>query len=139
MFTPISDEMKILLQDLMFIQGVIIDEQTEVANNPCAFIKHEGMLAQLQQDIERVSETSVNINNHIEYIMANAMDGNYSAKMKLVEDENELLRRKIEMLEEKANTIVSTLNNGNKIRSKTKSKSKKEIVEDNIIEENLEL
>lgn len=139
MFSPITDEINILLQDLILIQGVIIDEQNEVANNPCAFIKYEGMLAQLQQDIERVSETSTNINNHIEYIMANAMDGNYSAKMKLVEDENELLRRKIEILEEKAKTIVNTLDNGNKIRSKAKSKSKKEIVEDNIIEENMEL
>ena len=139
MFSPIKDEIQILLQDLILLQGVIIDEQNEVANNPCAFIKHEGALAQLQQDIERVSETSINISNHIEYIMANAMDGNYSAKMKLVEDENELLRRKIEMLEEKAKTIVSTLDNGNKIRSKVKSKSKKEIMEDNIIEENLEL
>lgn len=139
MFSPITDEIQILLQDLILMQGVIIDEQNEVANNPCAFIKYEGMLSQLQQDIERVSETSINISNHIEYIMANAMDGNYSAKMKLVEDENEILRRKIEMLEDKAKTIMNTLDNGNKIRSKTKSKSKKEIVEDNIIEENMEL
>ena len=110
MFTPISDELQSLLQDLILIQGVIIDEQNETANNACSFIKYEGMLTQLQQDIERVSECSMNIDLLIQDIMKNAMDGNYSAKMKLLEDENILLRKKIDMYEEKTKTIENNLN-----------------------------
>ena len=132
MFTPISNELQSLLQDLILIQGVIIDEQNETANNPCAYIKYEGMLSQLQQDIERVSMSSMNINMLIEDIMKNAMDGNYSAKMQIVEEENILLRKKLELFETQAKTIANNLDNGNKIRV---GKAKK-VVE---IEENLEL
>ena len=117
MFTPISNEVQSLLQDLILIQGVIIDEQNEIANNACAYIKYEGMLSQIEEDIARVSIASENINAILEDIMSNAMDGNYSAKMKLLEDENILLRKKIDMYEEKTKTIENNLNNGNKIRA----------------------
>ena len=133
MFTPISDELQSLLQDLIMLQGVIIDEQNETANNACAYIKCEGMLSQLQQDIERVSETCTNVNMLIEDIMKNAMDGNYSAKMQIVEEENILLRKKLELFENQAKTIANNLDNGNKIRAGKKVKKTKEI------EENLEL
>lgn len=136
MFTPIKDEVQSLLQDLMLLQGVIIDEQNEAANNACLFIKYEGMLSQLQQDIERVSETCTNVNMLIQDIMKNAMDGNYSAKMELIEEENIFLRKKIEIFETQAKTIANNLNNGNKIRAGQKSKK---IKENNDIEENLEL
>jgi hypothetical protein len=117
MFTPISNEVQSLLQDLIMLQGVIIDEQNETANNACAYIKYEGMLSQLQQDIERVSETCANVNMLIEDIMKNAMDGNYSAKMQIVEEENILLRKKLELFENQAKTIANNLDNGNKIRA----------------------
>ena len=133
MFTPISNEVQSLLQDLILIQGVIIDEQNETANNACAYIKYEGMLSQLQQDIERVSECSMNIDLLIQDIMKNAMDGNYSAKMQIVEEENILLRKKLELFENQAKTIANNLDNGNKIRAGKKVKKTKEI------EENLEL
>jgi hypothetical protein len=133
MFTPISDEVKNLLQELILLQGVIVDEQDEVANNPCAFIKYEGMLSQLQQDIERVSECSTNIEMLIQDIMKNAMDGNYSAKMQIVEEENILLRKKLELFENQAKTIANNLDNGNKIRAGKKVKKEIEV------EENLEL
>lgn len=133
MFTPISDELQSLLQDLIMLQGVIIDEQNETANNACAYIKYEGMLSQLQQDIERVSECSMNIDLLIQDIMKNAMDGNYSAKMKIVEEENELLRKKLELFDCQAKTIANNLDNGNKIRAGVKVKKTVEV------EENLEL
>ena len=133
MFTPISNEVQSLLQDLILIQGVIIDEQNETANNACAYIKYEGMLSQLQQDIERVSETCTNVNMLIEDIMKNAMDGNYSAKMQIVEEENILLRKKLELFENQAKTIANNLDNGNKIRA---GKNVKKTVE---VEENLVL
>ena len=132
MFTPIANEIQSLLQDLILIQGVIIDEQNETANNACAYIKYEGMLSQLQQDIERVSECSVNIDLLIQDIMKNAMDGNYSAKMQIVEEENILLRKKLELFETQAKTIANNLDNGNKIRA---GKKVKKIVE---LEDNLE-
>ena len=124
MFTPISNEVQSLLQDLILIQGVIIDEQNETANNACAYIKYEGMLSQLQQDIERVSGTYTNIDMLIQDIMKNAMDGNYSAKMKIVEEENILLRKKVDMFEKHAKTIANNLNNGNKIRAGKIKKAK---------------
>ena len=132
MFTPISNELQSLLQDLILIQGVIIDEQNETANNACAYIKYEGMLSQLQQDIERVSECSMNVDLLIQDIMKNAMDGNYSAKMQIVEEENTLLRKKLELFDNQAKTIANNLDNGNKIRA---GKNIKKIVE---LEENLE-
>ena len=132
MFTPISNEVQSLLQDLILIQGVIIDEQNETANNACAYIKYEGMLSQLQQDIERVSECSMNIDILIRDIMKNAMDGNYSAKMQIVEEENILLRKKLELFDCQAKTIANNLDNGNKIRA---GKNIKKTVE---LEENLE-
>ena len=132
MFTPISDELQSLLQDLLLIQGVIIDEQNETANNACAYIKYEGMLSQLQQDIERVSECSMNVDLLIQDIMKNAMDGNYSAKMQIIEEENILLRKKLELFDNQAKTIANNLDNGNKIRT---GKVKKAVE----IEENLEL
>ena len=132
MFTPIANEIQSLLQDLILILGVIIDEQNETANNACAYIKYEGMLSQLQQDIERVSECSVNIDLLIQDIMKNAMDGNYSAKMQIVEEENILLRKKLELFETQAKTIANNLDNGNKIRA---GKNIKKTVE---LEENLE-
>ena len=133
MFTPISDELQSLLQDLVLIQGVIIDEQNETANNACAYIKYEGMLSQLQQDIERVSECSMNIDLLIQDIMKNAMDGNYSAKMQIVEEENILLRKKLELFDSHAKTIANNLDNGNKIRAGKKVKKTVEF------KENLEL
>lgn len=133
MFTPISNELQSLLQDLVLIQGVIIDEQNETANNACAYIKYEGMLSQLQQDIERVSETCANVNMLIQDIMKNAMDGNYSAKMQIVEEENILLRKKLELFDCQAKTIANNLDNGNKIRAGKKVKKAVEV------EENLEL
>ena len=138
MFTPISDELQSLLQDLIMLQGVIIDEQNETANNACAYIKYEGMLSQLQQDIERVSECSMNIDLLIQDIMKNAMDGNYSAKMQIVEEENELLRKKLELFDCQAKTIANNLDNGNKIRAGFKIKGNRGDCFD-IIEENLEL
>ena len=133
MFTPIANELQSLLQDLILIQGVIIDEQNETANNACAYIKHEGMLSQLQQDTERVSECSMNIDMLIQDIMKNAMDGNYSAKMQIFEEENILLRKKLELFDKHSKTIANNLDNGNKIRA---GKKVKKIVE---VEENLEL
>ena len=116
MFTPIKYELDLLLQDLQLRHGIITDEQIDIANNPCAYIKYEGKKAQLQEDIERVSQAYIDISNIVEDIMKNAMGGNYSAKMQIVEDENILLRKKIDMLETQAETIVNNLNNGNKIR-----------------------
>ena len=133
MFTPISNEVQSLLQDLIMLQGVIIDEQNEIANNACAYIKYEGMISQVQSDIERARIAQMNIDLFLEDIMKNAMDGNYSAKMEILERENQLLSDKIDMFEQQAKTITNNMNRGNKIRA---GKSKKE---DKSIEENLEL
>ena len=133
LFTTIKDEVTLLINDLNLMQGILIDEQNELANNACAYIKYEGMISQIQSDIERAQIAQMNIDLFLEDIMKNAIDGNYSAKMEILERENQLLRDKIDMFEQQAKTIENNLNKENKKRA---GKSKKE---DKSIEENLEL
>lgn len=133
MFTPIKNEIDLLLSDLQENQKALANEQMSIANNSCAFIKYEGMLAQGQHCIDRVVESYLNLDLIIEDIMKNAIDGNYSAKMKIIEEENELLRKKLELFDNQAKTIMNNLDNGNKVRAGKKVKKAVEV------EENLEL
>ena len=116
MFTPIKNEIDLLLSDLQENQKALANEQMSIANNSCAFIKYEGMLAQGQHCIDRVVESYLNLDLIIEDIMKNAIDGNYSAKIKISEDENTLLKEKIELLEKQMLALTNNLNNENKIR-----------------------
>ena len=135
MFTTIKDEVTLLINDLNLMQGILIDEQNEHPNNTCHYIKYEGMISQVQSDIERAQIAQMNIDLFIEDIMKNAMDGNYSAKTEILERENQLLRDKIDIYEQQAKTIVNTMNKENKVRA---GKIKK-VKEDTEVEENLEL
>lgn len=132
MFEPIQDEIKQLMNDLILIQGVLIDEQNENPNNTCHYIKYDGMLTQVEEDIERIAITKNNIDTIIQDIMKNAADGNYSAKMEILERENQLLRDKIDLFDEQVKTINENLNRANKLRVSKKPKSGKDNIEENL-------
>ena len=129
MFTTIKDEITLLINDLNLMQGILIDEQNEIANNTCAYIKYEGMISQIQSDIERVSISKDNLDLIIQDIMKNAADGNYSAKLNLTVKENLLLKEKLDMYEDELELIKNNLNKENDSRVKKSSKTKKNIRE----------
>ena len=129
MFTAIQNELELLMKDLNLMQGILIDEQNEIANNTCAYIKYEGMISQIQSDIERVSISKDNLDLIIQDIMKNAADGNYSAKLNLTVKENLLLKEKLDMYEDELELIKNNLNKENDSRVKKSSKTKKNIRE----------
>lgn len=132
MFEPIQDEMKLLKQDIQTELNTLIIEHEDI-NNPNMYNEYSGGIKQLQWIKERVEVTSLNINDTITNIMKNAADGNYSAKMEILERENQLLRDKIDLFEEQIKTINKNLDRANKLRvSKKKPKSEKDNIEENL-------
>ena len=132
MFEPIQDEMKLLKQDIQTELNTLIIGHEDI-NNPNMYNEYSGGIKQLQWIKERVEVTSLNINDTITNIMKNAADGNYSAKMEILERENQLLRDKIDLFEEQVKTINKNLDRANKLRvSKKKPKSEKDNIEENL-------
>ena len=132
MFEPIQDEMKLLKQDIQTELNTLIIGHEDI-NNPNMYNEYSGGIKQLQWIKERVEVTSLNINDTITNIMKNAADGNYSAKMEILERENQLLRDKIDLFEEQIKTINKNLDRANKLRvSKKKPKSEKDNIEENL-------
>lgn len=131
MFEPIQDEMKLLKQDIQTELNTLIIEHEDI-NNPNMYNEYSGGIKQLNWIKERVEVTTLNINDIITNIMKNAADGNYSAKMEILERENQLLRDKIDLFEKQVKTINENLNRANKLRVSKKTKSKKDNVEENL-------
>ena len=132
MFEPIQDEMKLLKQDIQTELNTLIIEHEDI-NNPNMYNEYSGGIKQLNWIKERVEITTLNINDTITNIMKNAADGNYSAKMEILERENQLLRDKIDLFEEQIKTINKNLDRANKLRvSKKKPKSEKDNLEENL-------
>ena len=132
MFEPIQDEMKLLKQDIQTELNTLIIEHEDI-NNPNMYNEYSGGIKQLNWIKERVEITNLNINNIITNIMKNAADGNYSAKMEILERENKLLRDKIGLFEEQVKTINKNLDRANKLRvGKKKPKSEKDVIEENL-------
>ena len=131
MFTPIQDEMKLLIKDIQTELNTLIIEREDI-NNPNLYNEYSGGIKQLNWIKERVEITTLNINNTITNIMKNAADGNYSAKMEILERENQLLRDKIDLFEEQVKTINENLNRANKLRVSKKIKSEKDNIEENL-------
>ena len=132
MFTPIQDEMKLLIKDIQTELNTLIIEHEDI-NNPNMYNEYSGGIKQLNWIKERVEVTTLNINDIITNIMKNAADGNYSAKMEILERENQLLRDKIDLFEEQVKTIDKNLDRANKLRiSKKKIKTEKDNIEENL-------
>src|SRR5574344_203050 len=131
MFEPIQDEMKLLKQDIQTELNTLIIEHEDI-NNPNMYNEYSGGIKQLNWIKERFEITNLNINNIITNIMKNAAEGNYSAKIDILERENKLLRDKIDLFEEQVKTINENLNRANKLRTNKKTKSKKDNIEENL-------
>lgn len=117
MFTPIQNELEMLIHIIRNTQEEMILD-LENMHNLCIFTKQEGGIAQLGWVLELITTTYVNINEHIKNIMENAADGNYSAKIQVLEDENIILKEKIRIYEQEMGIVKNNLDKENKVRTK---------------------
>ena len=99
MFTVIQDELTNLVN--------IIEDEVRKTNmvrndepNHNAYIENTGRLIGLTLALNEIEKSREIINDHIIYILNNTTDGNFSKKMNLLLDENEILRDKVDMLNE---------------------------------------
>ena len=99
MFTQIQvaiDTLKATIDnELEYISMVRSNEQ-----NPNMFAEYGGRTIGLTWAMREIDKTQVEIDNHIAEILKNTTDGNYIAKLGVLEDENRVLRDKIYLLEQ---------------------------------------
>lgn len=98
MFTQIQTEMDILSAD---IENEIeyTTQVRKLETNPNVFNEHSGRMIGLTIALQEVKNTKALISDHITEILKNTIDGNYVAKLGILEDENRVLRDKVYMLE----------------------------------------
>ena len=117
MYTPIKDEIEMLIYIFERTREEMVEDLPNM-HNLCIFTKQEGAIAQLGWALEQLTNTYLNIDEHIKYIMQNAIDGNYSAKMKIILDENALLKEKLEMYDNDIQVIKNGIDKENQARVK---------------------
>ena len=69
-------------------------------HNPNLFAEYGGRTIGLTYALTEIHKTQNKINEHISDILKNTTDGNYIAKLGVLEDENRVLRDKIYLLEQ---------------------------------------
>lgn len=107
-------------------------------NNP-TYIEKTGRIVGLTYALTEVDRISLEINEHIADILKNTTDGNYASKVTNLEDENEILREKIELLEDdlrKYNVSSKKKKKSNKLPSPIEELSENEI--DKILTDEME-
>lgn len=135
MFTPILDEIQLLLQTVQAQKVQVMSMQYDI-NNPNLYNEYAGGIKQLDWAFDQLNLSYFNIEKIIEDIQRNTIDGNYMAKLSIVEDENMVLRDKIDLLEEDNEKITKM----KKIRQNVNTNEEaKNILENVEIENNLEL
>lgn len=99
MFSQIQIEMDKLVINLEktadYIAGLRQNEY-----NPNVYAEYGGRLIGITESLSEIRKAQIHINDHIIDILKNTTDGNYVAKLNLLIDENDLLRDKVELLEE---------------------------------------
>lgn len=99
MFTQITtaiDLLKVEIEkELEYISMMRLNEQ-----NPNMFAEYGGRTIGLTWALQEINKTQLDINEHITDILKNTTDGNYIAKMGVLEDENRVLRDKVYLLEQ---------------------------------------
>lgn len=99
MFTQITtaiDLLKVAIEkELEYISMMRLNEQ-----NPNMFAEYGGRTIGLTWALQEINKTQNDINEHITDILKNTTDGNYIAKMGVLEDENRVLRDKVYLLEQ---------------------------------------
>ena len=104
MFTPITDELE-LLQSIVTELIVLTQEERIEQTNPVMNIEYTGRVAGLYEAKMQIDETVINVQQHIDYILKNTVDGNYAEKLNILEDENRVLRDKNYFLEQESKRI----------------------------------
>lgn len=99
MFTQIQTTIDVLKasidSELEYISMMRLNEQ-----NPNMFAEYGGRTIGLTWALQEINKTQIQINDHITDILKNTTDGNYIAKLGVLEDENRVLRDKIYLLEQ---------------------------------------
>lgn len=99
MFTQITTSIDLLKveieKELEYISMMRLNEQ-----NPNMFAEYGGRTISLTWALQEINKTQLDINEHITDILKNTTDGNYIAKMGVLEDENRVLRDKVYLLEQ---------------------------------------
>ena len=116
----------------------MIIEQSDITN-PNLYNEYSGGIKQLEWVSEHLATMLLNIDSHIEYILKNASDGNYTAKMGILEDENRVLGDKIYLLEQELKVYKKNEKKEQELNTKQPrpgDKIRETLLE---IEENLEL
>lgn len=124
MFSQINNEMEELIINIQKHQDIVAQLRLD-ESNPNSYVELGGRLIGLQEVLDEVELTRLAINDHIINILQNTTDGNYANKVNNLEDENKVLREKIEILKD-------DLKRYNLSKVKTISKSAEELpLEDN--------
>lgn len=104
MFTPVLDEIQ-LLQSIVTELLALTQEERESQTNPIMTVEYTGRVAGLYEAKMQIDETAINIEQHIDYILKNTLDGKYAEKLNILEDENRVLRDKNYFLEQESKRI----------------------------------
>ena len=99
MFSQIQTEIDLLIvaieKEIEYISLIRTNE-----HNPNLFAEYGGRTIGLTYALTEIHKTQNKINEHISDILKNTTDGNYIAKLGVLEDENRVLRDKIYLLEQ---------------------------------------
>lgn len=136
MFTPIIDELQKFANDLSNLISELTIMRT-VQTNSNMVIEYDGRIDQAEEILDMFLMTSSNIDKNIEYIMKNATDGNYSAKMGVLEDEVNTYKNKIYLLEQelkkyKTNEKLELTKKAELVNAKNRGKIKNDNIEENL-------
>lgn len=99
MFTQIQTELELLVVAIEKIIDYITALRSSEAN-PNLYTEYGGRLIGLTEALKEIKKTKINVNEHIIDILKNTTDGNYVAKLGILEDENRVLRDKVYILNE---------------------------------------
>ena len=136
MFTPIIDELQKFINDLSNLISELTVMRT-MQQNSNMVIEYDGRLDQAEEILDMFSEVKINIDKDIELIMKNATDGNYSAKMEVLENEVNTYKDKIYLLEQELKKYKT--NEKLELTKKAELVNAKSKIKDDEIEGNMEL
>ena len=99
MFTQITTELDLLVvaieKEIEFVDALRQNE-----HNSNVYIEDGGRLVGLTEALAEVRQTQLKINEHIIELLKNTTDGNYVAKMGVLEKKNEVLTQEISLLQQ---------------------------------------
>ena len=133
MFTQIQTEMEILIAEVNKVMDYVASMRA-VENNPNVYAELGGRLIGHTEILSKIRHTQFQIDEHIKDIIRNTADGNFVDKLDILEEENILLNRKIDLLKDELQKYKQGRINANNLPAEClKELSEQEI--DNKIDE----